>query len=83
MEHLKMVDQLIQRSLRKRPLLVSSEWDMLALPLVLRFCEEDFNVLGFDVDSKKGSYAKGWEKLFKIYIALQDFPIFPEVTISM
>jgi len=35
------------------------------LPLVLRFCEEDFKVLGFDVDSKKVATLKGGKSYLK------------------
>ena len=35
------------------------------LPLVLRFCEEDFRILGFDVDSKKVSALKKGKSYLK------------------
>jgi len=53
MEHLKSANQLIQKVLKKKALIGIIGLGYVGLPLVLRFCEEGFNVLGFDVDSKK------------------------------
>ena len=53
MGHLKITNQLIQKILQKKALIGIIGLGYVGLPLVLRFCEEDFNVLGFDVDSKK------------------------------
>jgi UDP-N-acetyl-D-glucosamine dehydrogenase len=53
-----MVDQLIQKILQKEVTVGVIGLGYVGLPLVLRFCEEDFRVLGFDVDSKKVSKLK-------------------------
>jgi UDP-N-acetyl-D-glucosamine dehydrogenase len=53
MKHFKIADQLIQKILQKKTLIGIIGMGYVGLPLVLRFCEENFNVLGFDVDSKK------------------------------
>jgi UDP-N-acetyl-D-glucosamine dehydrogenase len=60
-----MVDQLIQKILKKEALIGIIGLGYVGLPLVLRFCEEGFRVFGFDVDSQKilklkkgGSYIK-------------------------
>ena len=53
MGHLKITNQLIQKVFKKKALIGIIGLGYVGLPLVLRFCEEDFNVLGFDVDSKK------------------------------
>ena len=53
MEHLKSANQLIQKVVKKKALIGIIGLGYVGLPLVLRFCEEGFNVLGFDVDSKK------------------------------
>lgn len=65
MEHTKMVDRLIQKILRKEVTVGIIGMGYVGLPLVIRFCEEGFQILGFDVDSKKvatlergGSYIK-------------------------
>jgi len=46
-------DQLIKNILQKQTLIGIIGLGYVGLPLVLRFCEEGFSVLGFDVDSKK------------------------------
>jgi UDP-N-acetyl-D-mannosaminuronate dehydrogenase len=46
------VDQLFQKILQKKARVGIIGLGYVGLPLVLRFCEEDFRVLGFDVDSK-------------------------------
>jgi UDP-N-acetyl-D-glucosamine dehydrogenase len=53
MKQFKMADQLIHKILQKKALIGIIGLGYVGLPLVLRFCEEDFKVLGFDVDSKK------------------------------
>jgi len=47
------LDSLITRILRKEVLVGVIGLGYVGLPLVLRFCEEGFRVLGFDVDPKK------------------------------
>ncbi|MCJ7747964.1 MAG: nucleotide sugar dehydrogenase, partial [Desulfobacterales bacterium] len=47
------VDQLLQKILKKKALVGIIGLGYVGLPLVLRFCEEDFQILGFDVDPKK------------------------------
>ncbi len=46
-------DRLIKKILGKDALIGIIGMGYVGLPLVLRFCEEDFRVLGFDIDSKK------------------------------
>jgi len=53
MESLKKVNQLIQKIHKKKALIGIIGMGYVGLPLVLRFCEEEFRVFGFDVDSKK------------------------------
>ncbi|NWG04818.1 MAG: nucleotide sugar dehydrogenase [Syntrophaceae bacterium] len=53
MEHLKIANQLIQKIVKKEALIGIIGLGYVGLPLVLRFCEEGFRILGFDVDSKK------------------------------
>ena len=53
MERSKMVERLIQNILQKEATVGIIGLGYVGLPLVLRFCEEGFRVLGFDVDSKK------------------------------
>jgi len=52
------VDQLLQRVVKKKALIGIIGMGYVGLPLVLRFCEEGFRVLGFDVDSKKVAQLK-------------------------
>jgi UDP-N-acetyl-D-glucosamine dehydrogenase len=47
------VDQLIEKILQKRAVIGVIGLGYVGLPLVLRFCEEGFQILGFDIDSKK------------------------------
>jgi UDP-N-acetyl-D-glucosamine dehydrogenase len=47
------VDGLIRKIEKKKALIGIIGMGYVGLPLVLRFCEEGFHVLGFDVDSKK------------------------------
>jgi UDP-N-acetyl-D-glucosamine dehydrogenase len=49
----KIVDQLIQKILQKEVTVGIIGMGYVGLPLVLRFCEEGFRILGFDVDSRK------------------------------
>jgi UDP-N-acetyl-D-glucosamine dehydrogenase len=49
----KILDRLIQKILRKEVTVGIIGMGYVGLPLVLRFCEEDFQILGFDVDPKK------------------------------
>ena len=60
-----MADQFIQKVLKKEALIGIIGMGYVGLPLVLRFCEEDFNVLGFDVDSKKVATLKGGKSYLK------------------
>ncbi len=46
-------EQLLEKILQKKSWIGIIGLGYVGLPLVLRFCEEGFNVLGFDVDSKK------------------------------
>ncbi len=52
------VDQLLQKILKKKALVGIIGMGYVGLPLVLRFCEEGFHVLGFDVDSQKVAQLK-------------------------
>ena len=51
MESLEKANQLIQKISQKKALIGIIGMGYVGLPLVLRFCEEDFRVLGFDIDS--------------------------------
>jgi len=51
-------DQLLRKILKKKALIGIIGMGYVGLPLVLRFCEEGFHVLGFDVDSKKVAQLK-------------------------
>jgi UDP-N-acetyl-D-glucosamine dehydrogenase len=46
-------EQIIQKIRQKKALVGIIGMGYVGLPLVLRFCEEDFRVLGFDIDPKK------------------------------
>jgi len=50
---MKTLDQLIQKINKKEAIVGIIGLGYVGLPLVLRFCEEGFRILGFDVDSKK------------------------------
>jgi len=65
MEHLKIANQLIQKVLKKKALIGIIGLGYVGLPLVLRFCEEGFIVLGFDVDSKKVATLKRGKSYLK------------------
>ncbi len=58
-------EQSIQRIASKEALLGIIGMGYVGLPLVLRFCEEHFRVLGFDVDSKKVSMLKSGKSYLK------------------
>jgi len=49
----KILDRLIQKIHQKVATIGIIGMGYVGLPLVLRFCEEDFQILGFDVDPKK------------------------------
>ncbi|MBS3918128.1 MAG: nucleotide sugar dehydrogenase [Deltaproteobacteria bacterium] len=51
-------DHLVKKILRKEAKVGIIGMGYVGLPLVLRFCEVGFKVLGFDVDSKKISFLK-------------------------
>ncbi len=53
MEPSNRANQIIQKICQKQALIGVIGMGYVGLPLVLRFCEEDFRVLGFDVDPKK------------------------------
>jgi UDP-N-acetyl-D-glucosamine dehydrogenase len=53
MESSRIIDRLIQKILQKKAVVGIIGMGYVGLPLVLRFCEEGFRILGFDVDSKK------------------------------
>ncbi len=55
---MKKADQLIEKIIQKRALIGVIGLGYVGLPLVLRFCEVGYQVLGFDVDSKKVSTLK-------------------------
>ncbi len=60
MKRLKISDQLIQKIKQKESLIGIIGLGYVGLPLVVRFAEEGFKILGFDVDSKKvGQLRKG------------------------
>jgi UDP-N-acetyl-D-glucosamine dehydrogenase len=61
----KMAEQLIQKIIKKKALIGIIGMGYVGLPLVLRFCEEDFKILGFDVDSKKVSALKRGKSYLK------------------
>jgi len=53
MKTMKIEDRPIKKILGKKALIGIIGLGYVGLPLVLRFCEEGFSVLGFDIDSKK------------------------------
>jgi UDP-N-acetyl-D-glucosamine dehydrogenase len=65
MGHLKIVNPLIQKILHKKALIGIIGLGYVGLPLVLRFCEEGFDVLGFDVDAKKVATLKKGKSYLK------------------
>ena len=60
-----MESRLIQKILNKKALIGIIGMGYVGLPLVLRFCEEDFRVLGFDIDSKKVATLKRGKSYLK------------------
>jgi len=52
------MDALFQKILKKKALVGIIGMGYVGLPLVLRFCEEGFHILGFDIDSKKVAQLK-------------------------
>ncbi len=65
MKQHKIANQLIQKILKKKAMIGIIGLGYVGLPLVLRFCEEDFRILGFDVDSKKVSTLKKGKSYLK------------------
>jgi len=65
MEPLRMANAIIQKIDRKEALIGIIGMGYVGLPLVLRFCEEDFRVLGFDVDPKKVATLKRGKSYLK------------------
>ncbi len=59
------VDRLIKRILQKEAVVGIIGMGYVGLPLVLRFCEEGFQVLGFDVDSRKVATLKRGKSYLK------------------
>ena len=60
-----LADQFIKKILQKKALIGIIGMGYVGLPLVLRFCEEGFRVLGFDVDSKKVATLKRGKSYLK------------------
>ncbi len=58
-------NQLIRKISQKKALIGIIGMGYVGLPLVLRFCEENFRVLGFDVDSKKVAALKKGKSYLK------------------
>jgi UDP-N-acetyl-D-glucosamine dehydrogenase len=58
-------EQFIKKILQKKALIGIIGMGYVGLPLVLRFCEEDFRVLGFDVDSRKVAMLKRGKSYLK------------------
>ena len=52
------IDQFIKKIQKRKAFIGIIGMGYVGLPLVLRFCEEGFRVLGFDVDSKKVAQLK-------------------------
>jgi UDP-N-acetyl-D-glucosamine dehydrogenase len=71
----KTADQLIQKILKKKAMIGIIGLGYVGLPLVLRFCEEDFRILGFDVDSKKVSTLKKGKSYLKSISSSRIFQI--------
>ncbi len=61
----KLVNRFIQKILQKEVTVGIIGLGYVGLPLVLRFCEEGFRVLGFDVDSKKVATLKKGKSYLK------------------
>ncbi len=58
MQRVRLVDQLIKKIEEKKVEVGVIGLGYVGLPLVVRFCEEGFRILGFDVDSKKVALLK-------------------------
>ena len=58
-------ERLIRKILGKDALIGIIGMGYVGLPLVLRFCEEDFRVLGFDIDPKKVAFLKRGKSYLK------------------
>jgi UDP-N-acetyl-D-glucosamine dehydrogenase len=65
MKTMNIEDRPIKKILRKDALIGIIGLGYVGLPLVLRFCEEDFRVLGFDVDSRKVATLKRGKSYLK------------------
>ncbi len=65
MKTMNKAEQSIKKILRKEALVGIIGMGYVGLPLVLRFCEEDFRVLGFDVDPKKVATLKRGKSYLK------------------
>ncbi len=65
MKTMNMEDRLTDKILKKDALIGIIGLGYVGLPLVLRFCEEDFRVLGFDIDSKKVATLKRGKSYLK------------------
>ncbi len=65
------VDQLLQKILKKKALVGIIGMGYVGLPLVLRFCEEAFRVLGFDIDPKKVATLKKGKSYLKSISSLR------------
>jgi UDP-N-acetyl-D-glucosamine dehydrogenase len=61
----KLVDRLIKKILKKEATIGIIGMGYVGLPLVSRFCEEGFRILGFDVDSKKVAMLKKGKSYLK------------------
>jgi len=61
----KIVEQLIQKIIKKESVVGIIGMGYVGLPLVLRFCEEGFHVLGFDIDPQKVAALKKGKSYLK------------------
>jgi len=61
----KKANEIIQKIRKKKSLVGIIGMGYVGLPLVLRFCEEDFKVLGFDIDPKKVATLKKGKSYLK------------------
>jgi UDP-N-acetyl-D-glucosamine dehydrogenase len=65
MKTMNLEDRLTDKILKKNALIGIIGMGYVGLPLVLRFCEEDFRVLGFDIDSQKVATLKRGKSYLK------------------
>jgi len=65
MQRVMLVDQLIKKIAEKKVDIGVIGLGYVGLPLVVRFCEEGFRMLGFDVDSKKVALLKRGKSYLK------------------